>query len=99
MNKKVTSDVPQGSISGPFIFASFINDISSVVSNTMNITMYDDDTKIWRAQGDNENLQQGINYLNILLTGQILKELNSIQINVKNFQSGKRHLQICFLKK
>ena len=44
----VNSGVPQGSILGPLLFALFIDDIHEVVSDGTHITLYTDDTKIWR---------------------------------------------------
>ena len=45
---RVNSGVPQGSILGPTIFILFLNDITAGLSPGTNITMYADDTKIWR---------------------------------------------------
>ena len=47
-NYPVNSGVPQGSIIGPLLFVLFINDINDLVSEGTNITLYADDTKIWR---------------------------------------------------
>ena len=43
----VNAGVPQGSILGPLLFVLFINDISEVITEGMNIALYADDTKIW----------------------------------------------------
>ena len=62
----VLSGVPQGSILGPTLFVLFLNDISQGLDSGTNITMYADDTKIWRQMLDYDDhlvLQRDINYL------------------------------------
>ena len=62
----VTSGVPQGSIVGPILFVLFINDITSNLTPGTNISLYADDTKIWRrikTQDDHWILQSDINRL------------------------------------
>ena len=44
----VQSGVPQGSILGPLLFILFINDIYETISPETKISLYADDTKIWR---------------------------------------------------
>ena len=44
----VQSGVPQGSILGPLLFILFIDDIYETISPETKISLYVDDTKIWR---------------------------------------------------
>ena len=62
----VNPGVPQGSILGPLLFVLFINDMQSCISPNTNITLYAEDTKIWRNiidHADNEALQNDIDVL------------------------------------
>ena len=62
----VLSGVPQGSILGPTLFVLFLNDITSGLDSKTNITMYADDTKIWRQMAgynDHLQLQKDIDFL------------------------------------
>ena len=43
----VTSDVPQGSVLGPLLFAIYVNDMPSIVSSSL--FKFADDTKLYRA--------------------------------------------------
>lgn len=63
---QVRSGVPQGSILGPTLFILFLNDITDDLSPETNISMYADDTKIWRrirSQDDHWLLQRDISSL------------------------------------
>ena len=62
----VKSGVPQGSILGPLLFIIFINDMLECISEGTNISLYADDTKIWRVINFSEDhfiLQDDINKL------------------------------------
>ena len=64
--KNVLSGVPQGSILGSLLFVLFINDIHECLSINTSISLYADDTKIWRpihTELDCHILQKDINSL------------------------------------
>ena len=62
----VYSGVPQGSILGPQLFILFINDIYDRIDPNTGISLYADDTKIWKlisSENDCKTLQTDINRL------------------------------------
>jgi len=54
---RVQSEIPQGSILGPFLFLIYINDLISVTQDTeCRIYLYADDAKIYRNITDVEDV-------------------------------------------
>ena len=65
--RPVNSGVPQGSILGPILFLLFINDIADGIDAKTNISLYADDTKLWREMSSEKDctiLQSDIDKLN-----------------------------------
>ena len=52
---KVTSGVPQGSVLGPILFLLYVNELPSIVN--CDITMFADDTKIYRTLRSSSDVQ------------------------------------------
>ena len=79
---KVTSGVPQGSVLGPVLFLTFINDMPGTVENS--IRLFADDTKLYRAvtfaDDDRKSLQRGIN------TGRMVAEEIDAEIPPRQVQ-------------
>ena len=60
----VVSGVPQGSVLGPLLFVTYINDIASIISEESKINMFADDIALYRiikSQHDYHSLQNDIN--------------------------------------
>ena len=52
--KDLISDVPQGSVLGPLLFAIYINDLPSCVNSTL--LLFADDTKLFRCIKSNSDV-------------------------------------------
>ena len=81
----VHSGVPQGSILGPLLFILFIEDIYEQLDPETRISLYADDTKIWKpitSERDCEKLQLDIDRLHDI-DWCVQKKINLTQTNAK----------------
>ena len=72
----VISGVPQGSVLGPLLFISYINDVTSVVSAGSEINLFADDIALYRViKGveDYTQLQVDINSVSSCIEGKYLQ--------------------------
>ena len=72
--KDVLSGVPQGSILGPILFVLFINDMTQEIDS--NLSLYADDTKLWRKIMCDEDIVQLQKDINRLHKWSILNKMN-----------------------
>ena len=59
-SQQVTSDVPQGSILGPLLFSLCVTDLPNSL-RAANVLMYADDTVIYYAASDANQLERVVN--------------------------------------
>ena len=72
----VISGVPQGSVLGPLLFITYINDVAAVVSPESEINMFADDIALYRvikASGDYIALQGDIDSIGTVVTSKLLQ--------------------------
>ena len=72
----VVSGVPQGSVLGPLLFITYINDVTSVVSSESELNMFTDDIALYRiikSPADYDQLQIDIESVSSFISGQYLK--------------------------
>ena len=62
----VISGVPQGSVLGPVLFIIFVNDITSCMSDNVNIKLFADDAKIYTVINSNVRSNQLQNSLDLV---------------------------------
>ena len=70
------SGVPQGSVLGPLLFISYINDVTSVISEGSEINMFADDIALYRiikSAADYNQLQLDIDSVSSCIEGKHLK--------------------------
>ncbi len=78
---KIDIGVPQGSILGPLLFILYINDLTSVIDNKCKVVLYADDTALFYASNDPEDLQSVLN-TQLQNVGKWLRQ-NKLTLNVK----------------
>ena len=72
----VVSGVPQGSVLGPLLFITYINDVTSVISSDSELNMFADDIALYRVIRSPEDyigLQSDINSLSLCVSGKQLQ--------------------------
>jgi hypothetical protein len=72
----VKSGIPQGTVLGPILFLIFINDITSCIEGDCGIKLFADDSKLYQARKDGNN----INLVNTLK--RISEWSNNCQLNI-----------------
>ena len=70
----ITSGVPQGSLLGPLFYIIYINELLGAISKDSSITLYADDSKLYRiinSQDDMSSFQDG--FIKFLIGVRIIK--------------------------
>ena len=89
--KKIVCGVPQGSFQGPLLFLLYINDLPDCLDKTTPC-LYEDDTQIFSAAKDLENLTENINHdMNKLCEWLIRNKLQHHPTKTKIIYIGSRH--------
>jgi hypothetical protein len=72
----VVSGVPQGSVLGPLLFITYINDVTSLVSSGSELNLFADDIALYRiikCPADYDHLQLDIDSVSSFISGKHLK--------------------------